>query len=211
VNNNGNVTFGQALSTYTPFGLTTNTTIPIIAPFFADVDTANGGNPVTYGTGTFGGHAAFGVNWPGVAGYGLSSSLLDTFQLLLVDRSDTGAGNFDIYFNYGSIQWDTGTASSGQSARAGYSNGSGSPGTYFELAGSGVTGAFLDGGANALAIATNDGVPGQFLFQVRAGAIQAVPEPASLALLGLAMTFFAARRLACGPRPADPGRLARLA
>lgn len=38
VNNNDNVTFDGPLSTFTPFPLPT-TSIPIIAPFFADVDT----------------------------------------------------------------------------------------------------------------------------------------------------------------------------
>jgi hypothetical protein len=40
VNNNGNVTFDGALSTYTPFDLTSTGT-QIIAPFFADVDTSD--------------------------------------------------------------------------------------------------------------------------------------------------------------------------
>src|SRR5690242_15636854 len=39
VNNNGNVTFGASLSQYTPNGLATGVGVPIIAPFFADVDT----------------------------------------------------------------------------------------------------------------------------------------------------------------------------
>ena len=36
VNNNGDVTFGRGLSSYTPFGLTGATTVPIIAPFFGE-------------------------------------------------------------------------------------------------------------------------------------------------------------------------------
>jgi len=49
VNNNGNVTFNGALGTYTPFGLQ-STAVPIIAPFFADVDTRGQGSaPVQYG------------------------------------------------------------------------------------------------------------------------------------------------------------------
>ena len=40
VNNNGNITFDAALSTFTPFGLE-NTRREIIAAFFADVDTRN--------------------------------------------------------------------------------------------------------------------------------------------------------------------------
>ena len=49
VNNNGNITFGSQLGTFTPFDLTSTNSL-IIAPFFADVDT-NAGNPVTFGTG----------------------------------------------------------------------------------------------------------------------------------------------------------------
>src|SRR5262245_49645796 len=41
VNNNGNITFDMPLSTYTPFGIV-GTFTPIIAPFFADVDTRGG-------------------------------------------------------------------------------------------------------------------------------------------------------------------------
>src|SRR5262249_14315256 len=67
VNNNGNVTFGGPLSTYTPYALSTPG-VPIIAPFFADVDT-NVGPVVTYGQGVVDGHAAFAVNWLGVGYY----------------------------------------------------------------------------------------------------------------------------------------------
>ena len=47
VNDNGNVTFDQPLSEFTPFSLQT-TQREIMAPFFADVDTRVG-NRVTYG------------------------------------------------------------------------------------------------------------------------------------------------------------------
>lgn len=203
VNNNGNVTFNAAMSTYTPFGLTASGNPPIIAPFFADVDTrASGSGVVSYGTGTFGGHSAFGANWPGVGYFGAHADLLDTFQLLLVDRSDIAAGDADVYFNYGSIQWETGDASNGSggfggsSAHVGYTNGTGDPGTNFELAGSGVNGAFVDGGPNALNTGTNDGVAGQFLFQVRSGEVAqpqqepppvSAPEPGPLALLAIGL------------------------
>lgn len=207
VNTNGNITFGSPQSTYTPYGLTSS--LPsgiqgIIAPFFADVDTAVGGNPVSYGTGTYDGHNAFVVNWPGVA-YFANADKVDTFQLVLVDQSATGAGNFDIYFNYGSMQWDTGSASggvdglctpsSGDSAAVGYSNGSGSAGTNYELPGSHVCGAFIDGGPNALMTGTNDGMPGQYLFQVRSGEViqppSSVPEPATLALFAAGLAGIA--------------------
>lgn len=185
INNNGNITFNAPQSTFTPFALTGPTGNPLIAPFFADVDTRVG-PIVDFGTGTYSGHAAFAVNWPGVGYYNQHIDKTNDFQLLLVDRSDIAPGDADFYFNYGSMQWETGDASGGVGglggtcARVGFNSGSG---TSFEVPGSGVCGALIDGGADQLLTATNDGVPGQYLFQVRAGVV-VTPEPSSLVLLG---------------------------
>ncbi|ACL56330.1 autotransporter outer membrane beta-barrel domain-containing protein [Methylobacterium nodulans] len=179
VNNNGNVTFGSPLSQFTPTGLGAGYRgAPIIAPFFSDVDTRNPASGVTsYGTGTYAGRAAFGVTWPGVGYFDSHADKTNTFQLIMASRPDTGSGNFDIYFNYARIQFETGDASGGTnglggtSAAAGYSAGTGASGTYYEIPGSLVNGAFLDGGPNALATSSNNGVPGQFLFPVRNGVV----------------------------------------
>jgi hypothetical protein len=68
---------------------------------------------VTYGSGTADGRQAFGVNWIDVGYFSSRTDKLNQFQLVLIDRSDTGAGNFDIEFNYGNILWETGEASGG--------------------------------------------------------------------------------------------------
>lgn len=189
VNNNGNVTFNGPMSTFTPWSITGGST-PIIAPFFADVDTRYPlSAEVTYGQTTTGGRDAFVVNWWGVGyggvGYFASDDKLNEFQLVLVDRSNIGLGDFDIYFNYDKIQWETGSASGGSeglggsSARVGYSNGAGE---YYEFTGSGVNGAFLDGGANSLSAA------GTYLMQVRNGIVtptNPVPAPGAILLAGL--------------------------
>jgi hypothetical protein len=180
VNNNGNVTLDSALSTFTPFDLN-STGQEIIAPYFADVDTSAAGDPVTYGPGSFGGRPAYGVNWINVDYFDSDPSHTNrnSFQLILVDRSDVGPGDFDIVFNYDQIQWEAGEASGsdanglgGDSARVGYSNGTGTPGTSLELTGSAINGAFLDGGPNALVSnSLNSTVPGRYIFQARGGSI----------------------------------------
>jgi hypothetical protein len=192
INTNGNVTLDAPLSTFTPFGLTAASR-QIIAPFFADVDTRNvASGVVTFGSGLFGGRNAFGVNWINVGYYNEHVDKTNSFQLLIVDRSDTGVGNFDIVFNYDNMDWETGDASGGtgglggNSARVGFSNGTGAPGTSFELPGSATDGALIDGGANALITHhLNSDVDGRYIFAARNGTIPTdTPEPESFMYLG---------------------------
>jgi hypothetical protein len=183
INTNGNVTFDAPLSTPTPFPLIDGFS-QIIAPFFADVDTRNpAGGVVTFGNGTFGGFNAFGVNWIDVGYNDQQANKLNSFQLLLVNRSDTGVGNFDIVFNYDRILWEAGDASFGTdglggfSAVVGFSDGTGDPANTFELPGSCVPGSFIDGGPDALA------TTGRYIFDARDGAIAVTPEPRTSVLL----------------------------
>jgi len=191
VNNNGNVTFDSSLSSFTPFGLT-STARQIIAPYFGDVDTRPG-NPVTYGRTNVDGRQAFVVNWDNVGYYSYGTDRTNSFQLVMIDRSDTGAGNFDFEFNYDRVQWEAGGASGGigglggSAARAGFSNGTGAPGSFFELPGSAVNGAFLDSNLATGLIynSLNSDVDGRYLFSARNGSIQttSVPEPSSAVAL----------------------------
>ncbi|MBI2471521.1 MAG: hypothetical protein HYV59_09810 [Planctomycetes bacterium] len=184
INNNGNVTFDSAQSTYTPYGLVSTSRV-IIAPFFADVDTRGSGSGVvtySYGAGSVDGRNAFGVNWIDVGYYSAHVDKLNSFQLILIDRSDIAPGDFDFEFNYDKVQWETGDASSGSgglggnSARVGYSNGTGDPGTYYERSGSGVPGSFLDSNSSTGLIynSLNSSVSGRYLFQVRNGEVTVV-------------------------------------
>jgi hypothetical protein len=175
VNNNGNLTFRQPQSTFTPYAITAGS-VPIIAPFFADVDTRGAGSGLAqYGAATFGGRPAFCVNWLDVGYYAARTDKLNRFQLLLVDRSDTGAGNFDIVMNYDEILWETGDASGGQSglggtsATVGYSAGTGQNSAFFELPGSRINGAFLDGNTATGLIhnSRNSTQMGRYIFPVR--------------------------------------------
>ena len=176
VNNNGNITFDASLSTFTPFGLE-RTQREIIAAFFADVDTRNPESRlVTYGEDTVDGRKVFGVNYIEVGYFNNHADKRNTFQIVLIDRSDTGAGNFDVEFNYERIQWETGDASDGTGglggtpAVVGWSNGSGLAGTSFEMVGSMARGQFLDSGPRALAYRRmNSPVVGRYLFRARNG------------------------------------------
>jgi hypothetical protein len=178
INNNGNVTFDAPSSSFTPFGLTGGGVPKILAPFFADVDTRSG-NIVRYGNDTVNGRNAFGVEWPGVGYFSNHTNKLNTFELVIIDRSDLGAGNFDFEFNYDSIQWETGDADDGSNGlggtvvHAGYSNGlAGAANVSYEFPGSGITGRFLDGGANALnSHSLNSNVAGRYLFTTRGGVV----------------------------------------
>ena len=193
VNNNGNITLGVTtggivtrgapLGTYTPFGIATST-IPLIAPYFADFDTRfPSKNLVTYGTDTMAdGRAVFGIDWVGIGYYGSGGPHVDktvSCQLLLIDDSAvTGAaGDFSMEFCYNTVGWETGDASSGVhglggfSAHVGFSNGTKNPAQVFEFPGSGVPGSFLDAARGGL-IRHHSGtgtMNGQYLFQVRSG------------------------------------------
>jgi hypothetical protein len=172
VNNNGNVTFDGPLEDYVPFDLT-KTAHVIIAAFFADIDTTlEPSGIVTYGTDTVNGRPAFGANYLNVGYYSEHTDKLNSFQIVLIDRSDVEPKAFDVELNYDSILWDLTDSSEGSEPgpRAGFSNGGDKA---LELDGSGVSGAWLDGSPTALVSDNRDAPsqPGRFLFAVRGGTI----------------------------------------
>jgi Ca2+-binding RTX toxin-like protein len=188
INTNGNVTLTnsatQGLTTYMPFGMQGSTN-PIIAPFFADVDTRqNSSDLITAGTGTSKatdlvhydviatGNGKLTVTWDDVGYYSANTARVNAFQLEIIGQ---GSGNFDIVFRYESINWTTGDASDGiagaggigglggSPARVGYSAGNGA--NWLEVTGSGVQDSML-------ALETtpgNTGLAGFHQFQVRNG------------------------------------------
>ncbi len=185
INNNGNVSFGQPLRAYTPTELS-NVEVPLIAPFWGDVDTRpDGSGVVRYGWGltVFEGRPALCVNWIGVGYYSYGVDKLNSFQLLLVSREDErGTGAFDAVFNYDQVQWESGSASGGtnglggQSARAGFASFvDGNVAQWWEAAGSGVPGSFLDssvGAPNPLSLvdrSMNADVAGRFVIPFTGG------------------------------------------
>jgi Ca2+-binding RTX toxin-like protein len=149
INYNGNITFNSPLSTFTPFSLIGSTGNPMIAPFFADVDTRGAhGLPPTPGGDSTGANAVYYdldpqtgtvvITWDDVGYFGSHTDKLNAFQLVI---QDTGGGNFSFEFRYENIDWTTGDASGGSGglggtvARAGWNSGDGS--NFFELPQSG--------------------------------------------------------------------------
>ena len=168
VNNNGDVTFDNPQSEYTPKNLA-SLGVKVIAPYWADVDTRNESSDVVkYGNGTVNGHNAFGVDWVNVGYYSAHADKLLSCQLVIIDRSDIAPGDFDMEFNYDKVQWEWGDASVGVPPHAGFSDGGAND---VELPGSGVEGAFLDTNVVTGLIyhSLNSPVPGRYFFSFRAG------------------------------------------
>ena len=177
INNNGNITFNAANSSFTPSQITAGFGNPIIAPFWADVYTnlagvatpggnSTGADRVHYDLDTVNGVVT--ITWDDVGYYSNHNDKLDAFQLQLINE---GSGNFDIVFRYENINWTTGDASGGSGglggtpARAGYSAGDNVH--YFELPQSGTQASML-GLPNAIG---NTGIAGVDVFQVRNGQV----------------------------------------
>ena len=176
LNNNGSVTFNAATSSFTPSSITGSTSNPIIAAFWADIDTRGGEVTATPGGTSTGSNLlwydldavthTFTATWDDVGYYGSHNDKLNAFQLSIHEIN--AQGDFDIIFRYENVDWTTGDASDGSNglggtpARAGYSAGNGTD--YFELPQSGNQAALL-----ALESASNVGTPGTFVFSVRNG------------------------------------------
>jgi hypothetical protein len=147
---------------------------PIIAAFWADVDT-RGAGAVYYDLDAADGIMT--ITWDHVGYYSAHHDKLDTFQIVLISE---GNGNFDIEYRYNNIQWTTGDASGGSNglngapARAGYSAGDGVH--YFELPQSGNQSALL----SLPTTNGNTGIAGVDHFEVRNGEV----GPATLTSTG---------------------------
>jgi hypothetical protein len=167
VNNNGDVTFDYPQSAYTPKTLI-SLGVEVIAPFWADVDTRDPvSDVVKYGTNTVDGHLAFGVDWINVGYYQAHADRLLSCQLVIIDRPDIAAGDFDIEFNYEKVQWQWGDVTQNIPPRAGFANSI----TGYELPGSGTNGMFMDTNTVTGLVynSLNSPVLGRYVFRFRDG------------------------------------------
>lgn len=138
VNNNGGIAFdGTTFNLFSGVDLSTYNR-PILVALFADLDTRGGGtSTVTWGplSGTFEGFSGYCINWANIGFYPTSAPAASA-QILLLNRSDRRAGDFDIVMNY---NWVSG----GRGLEVGFT--SGTPGVnYYRFSGSQVAGAFDD-------------------------------------------------------------------
>jgi hypothetical protein len=166
VNTNGSISFTAPRGSFLPAQLTAATGVPMIAPFLADIDaSAAGDREVSYGPSPDG--SAFCVQWADARQFGGAAH--DTFQLLLTAVGTSG--DFDLTFNYDRLTWDTGIFGTGSPATAvaGFSDGTGTAGGYLSFPGSGVAGALIDEGQDALVSGSlNSGHSGRYVIGFRA-------------------------------------------
>ena len=200
-NNNGNLTFNDPQFAFTPEAINGATSNPIIAAFFADVDTGGGAATATPGGNSTGSNLVywdldtvggiFTATWDDVEYYGSNTDKLNSFQIAIFDQDN---GDFDIELRYEELNWTTGNLSGGTDglggtiARAGYSAGNGLD--FFELAASGDQEQMLN-----LNNTSNVGTAGLYRFEVRNGVVvNDVPEPSTLAIFALGLMGLASCR-----------------
>ncbi len=115
VNNNGNVTFDEGLYNYTPWGFPSGDN-PMLAPFFADVDTRGTGS-VWYKIEA----NRMIVIWDHVGYYSYGIDKVNTFELIFSDGTDPTIGlSNNVAFSYTDMAWTTGGASGGTGGFGGY-------------------------------------------------------------------------------------------
>ncbi len=154
INNNGNITFDVAYSTFSAVGFPSSSYV-MVAPFWADVDTRDATSGLVYYkiTPTY-----MIVQWKNVGYFSMQVDKINTFQLIITDGTDPilPSGN-NIAFCYGDMQWTTGSASSGvngfggTAATVGVNKGDGT--NYFQMGRFDQPGIAYDG-----SYGNNDGV-----------------------------------------------------
>ncbi|CAH2318184.1 hypothetical protein AB205_0044100 [Pelobates cultripes] len=183
VDNNGLLSFSQPVNTFTPSDIPLLSGNPFLAPFWADVNNAISGD-IYYRQSTdpnllsrvtsdirsyfnyldFTSRWLFVATWDRVAYYGslVNQQQTNTFQVVLTTN---GNATF-VLFNYGTIQWTTGTASGGVNgtggipALAGAGVDNGNQTGFYKIPGS-LTPAIIN-----ISSTSNVNVPGRWALEV---------------------------------------------
>jgi len=169
VNNNGNITFGGGVGTYAPMAFPIADQ-PMIAPWWADVDTRGGGQPMRNNVCFAVEATRVVVTWHLIGYFSAHDNLQNSFQVVLSRPvAPAEPTDFDVEFRYNRCQWTTGDASGGSGgfggtpAQAGFDFGDRR--SYVALPYS------RTGGVLNLRTTTNVGSPGVWRFRVRGGAV----------------------------------------
>jgi hypothetical protein len=177
-NNNGNISFTSGISAFTPSG-PQGASAPIISPFFADVDTRALASGVMHLRTDIANEII--VTWDQVGYYNTNADKLDSFQLVLRGPGYTiPVGEGAIGFFWKGMGWETGDASGGSGgfggtpAAVGFGDGAGN-------------GEILQGSivAGISRVVNNEKI--WFDPNLAPIPVVGVPEPASVALLGLGL------------------------
>jgi hypothetical protein len=175
-NNNGNISFTAGLAQFTPTG-PQGATVPVISPFFADVDTRNAASGLMYLRNDIADQII--VTWDNVGFYNSHGSPTNSFQLVVRGPGyviPSGEGQIGFFWN--SMGWETGDASGGSGgfggteAAVGFGNGAGDG---YVLEGSTLAG--ISGTVNNHRLWVNLSSTGE-------PEVPSVPEPGSMLLLG---------------------------
>jgi len=199
VNTNGNITFQSVLGAFTP-SFFPGAPQPIIAPWWADVDTRNpstGDNGLVWYVNPDANTTV--VTWNNVGVFSQLNPPSNNFQLILRNLAPTTGttGDFSIEFRYDDLNWTTGQASGGDSnglggtpAVAGFDSGNGMD--YLVLPGSGTSGPT---GVLNLVNTSNANEPGAWRFNVINGRPSTGSVPGPLPVLGIGAAFGYSRKL----------------
>ena len=185
-NNNGNISFGAGIDSFTPTG-PVGANQPVISPFFADVDTRNLASGVMTLRTDIPNQII--VTWDMVGYFDSHADKLNSFQLVLRGPGFAiPAGEGQIGFFYKSMQWETGDASGGVGgfggtpAAVGFGDGEGDGQTLQGSIANGISGVVAN---HHVWFNLDNGVPTPIPPPV------GVPEPGSLFLLGGGLSVLA--------------------
>lgn len=172
VNNNGSVTFGQAMGSYTPSAFPLVGT-RMIAPFWADVDTRGGGRPARNGVYWDVRPGRVVVTWYRVGYYSAHNDLENTFQLVIESNEQLEEDHvWRVELRYARCEWTTGDASGGRGGHGG------TPAQAGFNAGDGQVAMMLPGSRSSAVLRlcqdSNVGLPGVWIINVYNGTPQQI-------------------------------------